>query len=95
MNKGGRIKQARELRRLTQAELGWRIGTENQSVIAHLESGRYEPSSDLLSVIALQTGFPLAFFTSGHMATFSQGSLAFRARSKLSARDKALNLPIR
>ena len=89
MNKGERIKQARELRKLTQAELGQRVGTENQSVIAHLESGRYEPSSDLLGAIALQTGFPLAFFTSGPTANFSQGSLAFRARSKLSARDKA------
>ena len=89
MNKGGRIKQARELKRFTQAELGRRIGIENQSVIAHLESGRYEPSSDLLSAIALQTGFPLAFFTSGPTAEFSQGSLAFRARSKLSAKDKS------
>lgn len=89
MNKGERIRQARELRRFTQTELGRRVGVENQSVIAHLESGRYEPSADLLRAIALQTGFSLAFFASGRTADFSQGSLAFRARSKLSARDKA------
>jgi len=85
---GDRIRQVRELRGLTQAQLAERLAV-TQSSIAYIESGRFDPSDGLLDAIALQTQFPRTFFKK-EPVDFPLGSLLlFRARLKLSARDEA------
>ncbi len=87
MSKGDRVRQARELRGLTQTDLAKRIGT-NQSTIAHIESSRFQPADSMLSAIALQTGFPPRFFGRNAPPDFSPGSMEFRAKAKASAKEK-------
>src|SRR4051794_33621659 len=88
MINGYRIRQARELARLTQAELADAVGTI-QSVIAHIESGRMQPSDTLIIAIASHLGFPVSFFSKGDPPNFPQGSLLFRSHVNMSAVDKA------
>lgn len=83
---GDRIRQAREYCGLTQTELAKKVGV-NQSAIAHLESGRNIPTSDLLMAIAQQTGFMASFFEKEPTYDFPLGTLVFRARSSLTARE--------
>ncbi len=77
---GERIKQARELRGLTQAQLAERVGVD-QSTIAYLERDNFQPSDEKLEAIAIQTGFPPSFFRQRPVEGFPSGSLQFRARS--------------
>lgn len=86
MFKGTRIRQARELRRLTQGELARRIG-KSQAAVAHAERGFKEPSADLVSAVALQTRFPVSFFTTEPAIEFPVDVLLFRARSTMTRRD--------
>ncbi len=79
MISGERVKQARELRGLTQAQLADRIG-KDQSTIAYIEMGSFQPSDEVLGAIAIQTGFPPSFFRQSPRAGFPSGSLQFRAR---------------
>jgi ribosome-binding protein aMBF1 (putative translation factor) len=53
-----RIRELREARSLTQAELAWRAKT-TQSAIARLESGQNIPRIDLLQKIAVALGLHL------------------------------------
>jgi len=87
MINGDRIKQARELRGLTQAELAERIEI-NRGAFTHYEAGRYEPPEDVLDAIAQATGFPLAFFQQEMTIEFPLGSLLFRARASMTSKDK-------
>ena len=89
MTKGDRIRQVRELRGLSQKELARRIHLDNPSVFSHVEGGRYEPSKELIQAIAFHTVFPPSFFLGGPPLNFALGSLAFRARSRITAREKA------
>jgi Zn-dependent peptidase ImmA (M78 family)/DNA-binding XRE family transcriptional regulator len=86
MFKGKRIRQARELRRLTQGELARLIG-KSQAAVAHAERGFKEPSADLVSAVALQTRFPISFFTTDPPVDFPVDVLLFRARSTMTRRD--------
>jgi Zn-dependent peptidase ImmA (M78 family) len=89
MNIGARICQVREFRGLSQYELANKIGV-NQSVIAHLELGKYLPSDAGLKAIAFQAGFPARFFRQPNpVPEFSLGSLQYRARTGIPAREKA------
>src|SRR5918911_1141940 len=87
---GDRIKQAREIRGLTQAELAERIGY-SQATIAHLERNSaqllLQPSEKIVQAIALQTGFPLQFFYQESGPEFPLGSLLFRSRRSLLTRE--------
>src|SRR2546423_12328001 len=87
MINGDRIKQARELRGLTQAELAERIQI-NRGTLTHYEVGRYEPPEDLIDAIALQTGFPLAFFKQETSIDFPFGSILFRAKVSIPNKEK-------
>ncbi len=82
-----RIKQTRELSRLTQAELAAEIGIA-QSSIAHIESGRFEPSDGVLELIAKRLGFPVSFFDQEDPPNFPVGSLLFRAHARIPTTDK-------
>jgi Zn-dependent peptidase ImmA (M78 family)/transcriptional regulator with XRE-family HTH domain len=84
---GDRLRQAREFAGLTQTELARRISVD-QSTIALLEAGLRQPSSDVLASIAIQTGFPPAFFRQGPPPNLSLGSLLFRAQQTSSARQR-------
>lgn len=89
MVNGDRVRQARELRDLTQAALASRLNV-NQSTAASIESGRHHPSPELALSIAIHTGFPLSFLNQDSPEDFPVGShLLFRARASMSARQKA------
>jgi Zn-dependent peptidase ImmA (M78 family)/transcriptional regulator with XRE-family HTH domain len=90
---GDRLKQAREIRGFTQAELAERIGV-SQSTIAQLESNNkqliLQPSERIIEAIAFQTGFSVPFFYQDSPPEFPLGSLLFRSRRSLLKReDKA------
>ena len=57
-----RLRQARELRGLTQTALARQVGV-HPSAIAQLETGRMQPSPAVLDALSRATGFPPAFFT--------------------------------
>ena len=57
-----RLRQARELRGLTQTALARQVHV-HPSAIAQLETGRIQPSPAVLEALGRATGFPPAFFT--------------------------------
>ena len=87
MINGERIKQARELRGLTQTELARGIKT-TQSTIAQIENGLILPSEIILQRIILKTGFPLSFFKQPTSVDFPLGSLLFRARASMTLHER-------
>lgn len=87
MTVGERIRQARELRGMSQSKLAKALNL-NQSAIAHFEGGRNDPTEELIKAISFQTGFPPTFFKQGEAPAFSLGSLMFRARAAMTARDR-------
>jgi Zn-dependent peptidase ImmA (M78 family)/DNA-binding XRE family transcriptional regulator len=87
MVNGERIRQARELRRMTQTKLAESSGVA-QAAIAKIENGELNPSESLLKAIALQTGFPVAFFNREIARDFPLGSLLFRAHAAATVRDR-------
>ncbi len=86
MFNGKRIRQARELRRLTQGELARLIG-RSQAAIAHVERGFKQASVDLISAVAQHTRFPISFFTATSPVEFPVEVLLFRARASMTRRD--------
>lgn len=89
---GDRVRQAREIKGLTQAELAERIGV-SQPAIAQIERAAsqqlFEPSAEIMEAISLQTGFSLAFFRQESGPELPLGSLLYRTRSSLlSSQDK-------
>src|SRR5215470_6918722 len=87
MINGLRVKQAREIRKLTQTELARRIG-EHQSVIGKMETDVREWSDEIIQSIALVLSFPVSFFKQGIGPEFPSGSLLFRCRADLPANEK-------
>lgn len=87
---GSRIKLARDVRGITQAELAGAVGT-TQSGIASMESGMYAPSSAYLNAISLKTGFDASFFLKGKLPEMPFGSLLYRSTKsvKKAARSRA------
>lgn len=88
MINGKRVRQARELRGWTQATLA-DFANVTQGAIAQIESGYSQPSEDLMTTIALRSGFPLAFFRQDSPTSFPPGSLLFRARKTMSAAQRS------
>jgi Zn-dependent peptidase ImmA (M78 family)/transcriptional regulator with XRE-family HTH domain len=89
MINGDRIKQARELVGITQAELAEKVGV-NQSTIAYVEQSApvFAPSDALIESIAFQLGFPVSYFRRGAAPDFPLGSLLYRRRKSLKAQDR-------
>jgi Zn-dependent peptidase ImmA (M78 family)/transcriptional regulator with XRE-family HTH domain len=77
---GDRVRQAREFRGLTQTQLAKRLRI-NQSAIAQIETGRTQPSHEVIQGIVLQTAFPLNFFRQPPTTEFPLGTLLFRSRA--------------
>lgn len=86
MFSGKRVRQARELRRLTQEELA-RLIRRSQSAVTHVERGFKEPSAEFIADVALHTRFPVAFFTTDPPVEFPVEVLLFRARASMTRRD--------
>jgi transcriptional regulator with XRE-family HTH domain len=82
-----RLQQAREVRGFTQTALAQQVGV-HPSAIAQLETGRMQPSPEVLDAISRATEFPPAFFTRPSGPTFPLGSLRFRARAAMTARQR-------
>jgi Zn-dependent peptidase ImmA (M78 family)/transcriptional regulator with XRE-family HTH domain len=82
-----RLQQAREVRGFTQTALARQIGV-HQSAIAQLEAGRIQPSPEVLAAISQHTSFPPTFFTRPSGPDFPLGSLRFRARAAMTARQR-------
>ena len=79
---GSRVRQARELSRITQTQIADSAGV-SQSTIARIESDRMPfPPPDLLTSIAQQTGVTVGFFTRKPLDPLSEGSLVYRAQAK-------------
>lgn len=90
MINGDRIRQAREISGLTQADLGFKVGV-SQSAIAQLESNSnqliFAPSESTVEAIAFHTRFPKSFFYQDSAPEFPLGSLLYRHRSSLLKRE--------
>jgi Zn-dependent peptidase ImmA (M78 family)/DNA-binding XRE family transcriptional regulator len=87
MINGYRIRQARELARLTQTQLAESVEI-TQSTIAQIESGRFLPSEALIEAIASRLGFPVSFFEKEDPPNFPLGSLLFRSHVNIAAADR-------
>jgi Zn-dependent peptidase ImmA (M78 family)/DNA-binding XRE family transcriptional regulator len=93
MINGSRIRQARELAQLTQAELAGEVGT-TQPIIAQIESGRMKPDNELAGALATRLGVPVSFFSRDDPPDFPPGTLLFRSHVTMlaSERDKIQRL---
>jgi Zn-dependent peptidase ImmA (M78 family)/transcriptional regulator with XRE-family HTH domain len=80
---GSRIRLAREIAGLTQAELASRIGT-TQSGVASMEANLYRPSEDLIQMIAETCGFRAPFFSFSVKDEFPSGALLYRSKALVS-----------
>jgi Zn-dependent peptidase ImmA (M78 family)/transcriptional regulator with XRE-family HTH domain len=88
---GERIKQARELRGLTQTELAKRIKV-TQSRIAQVEGEFREVADSVIAEIAYRTELPISYFSREPENWLSSGSLLFRARTSISKREVTQSL---
>jgi len=79
---GERIRQARELRGLTQFQLAEKSGV-SQSFVAQVESGRSNPPNEFMHKLLFHLGFPLSFFEQPTNDDFPIGSLLFRAHTSM------------
>ncbi|MFA6321792.1 MAG: XRE family transcriptional regulator, partial [Candidatus Omnitrophota bacterium] len=86
MINGNRIRQAREMRGLTQTALAEYIGIK-QPAIAQMEAGEISPSAEVLQKIAIKTEFPVSFFKQLDSPEFAKGSMLFRARASLTKKE--------
>jgi Zn-dependent peptidase ImmA (M78 family)/DNA-binding XRE family transcriptional regulator len=84
---GDRIRQAREIKGLTQKALADAANVD-QSTVARWEHGLISPSDEQVALIALATKFPVAFFRRNSGPEFPFGSLMNRARKSLSSQDR-------
>jgi Zn-dependent peptidase ImmA (M78 family)/transcriptional regulator with XRE-family HTH domain len=82
-----RLRQARELRGLTQTALARQVHV-HPSAIAQLETGRIQPSPEVLDALSRATGFPPTFFTRPSGPPLPLGSLRFRARAAMTAHQR-------
>lgn len=82
-----RLQLARERRRLFRKELAARCEVTPQTV-SNWELGLTTPVPEAIARIASELGFPEKFFTLPELDRLPEGAANFRARTKLSARDK-------
>jgi Zn-dependent peptidase ImmA (M78 family)/DNA-binding XRE family transcriptional regulator len=83
---GERIKQARELRGLTQTELANRLKV-TQGRVAQIEGEFRDVADSVIAEIAYHTELPLSYFSKEPENWLSSGSLLFRARTSISKRE--------
>jgi len=86
MINGKRIEQARKLSGLTQKQLALKVDI-NQSSIAQFEADICSPTVEVLKAIATITGFQPFFFYKPSLTDFSSGSLSYRSKKTVSAKE--------
>lgn len=84
---GERVKQARELKGLTQSELADKLKV-TQSFVAQIEGGRANPPEEFMSKLVFEVGFPPSFFEQPPNDDFPIGSLLFRAHTSMTDREQ-------
>jgi transcriptional regulator with XRE-family HTH domain len=77
---GKRIRQARELRGLTQVALADALEID-QTMLAHIERGTKTTCLKLLQALSVELGFPVSFFRQIDSPEFPAGSLLFRSKA--------------
>src|SRR5271155_4224940 len=82
---GQRVRQARELRGLTQTALAELLGID-QTMVAHMERGTKQPSAEVLEHLASELQLSEDFFRQANSPEFPTGSLLFRAKSGIGKR---------
>jgi Zn-dependent peptidase ImmA (M78 family) len=87
MLNGDRVRQAREIRGMTQSTLASLVGI-HQSNVARIEQNGFFASDSLVKGIALHTDFPENFLTQDAAPDFPLGSLLFRKRGSLKSQEK-------
>ena len=87
---GERVKQARELRGLTQEQLAERAGV-TQSSIALIEREALSARDEVAAAIAEATAFPLEFLDLTVEKDFPLGSLVYRKFARMKAEHKKLS----
>ncbi len=86
---GARVREARDLRGLTQMQLAERIGAD-PSWVAKVEADQIaEPRQEWVDGVAEVLGLPIEYFEDPDEIDFPIGSLLFRARSDMSKREEA------
>lgn len=88
MISGERVKQAREFKGLTQTQLANMVGIQ-QSAISQIEKNDLVPSTGILQAIAEHTGFLPSFFELEIIGNLPMGTLNYRAKRSLTAREEA------
>lgn len=88
MISGYRVRLARELAHLTQADLAADLGI-TQPAIAGIEAGRIQPAPENLQALARALHFPVAFFEQDDPPHFAAGSLLYRSHGDLAASERA------
>jgi len=83
---GDRVRQARELKSMTQAALARVVGV-SQAAIAQIEAGAFLASEELVAAIAAKTSQPLQFFRQDAAPEIPVGSLLFRSHASMTKRD--------
>jgi Zn-dependent peptidase ImmA (M78 family)/transcriptional regulator with XRE-family HTH domain len=93
MIQGDRIKQVREMHRLTQSDLARDIPDLTQPQLSRIESGRApDPSTETLSLLSAILGVTQEFFYRPPVPSLQAQSPQFRARSRLTESAKAAGL---
>ena len=87
---GERVKQARELRSLTQEQLADQVGVK-QATIALIEREALKVRDEIAARIAEITGFPADFFDLPVEQDFPLGSLVYRKFARMKAEHKKLS----
>ncbi|MEV7347250.1 XRE family transcriptional regulator [Streptomyces sp. NPDC093544] len=88
-----RITLARKRRGMTIVELSRKLDVSSQS-LSNYEHGRQSPSEETLAKISDILGFPPEFFVSADLEEIPSESVAFRARSKLTAGRRGVALSV-
>jgi Zn-dependent peptidase ImmA (M78 family)/DNA-binding XRE family transcriptional regulator len=88
---GERVKQARELRGLTQTKLAELLKV-TQGRIAQIEGEFRDVADSLIAEIAYRTELPISYFSKAPDNWLSAGSLLFRARTSISKREVTQSL---
>lgn len=83
----GRLRLARERSALFVKDLAARCAVSPQTV-ALWEKGLQRPTEDALERLAKVTGFPVSFFFRDEPDSLNEEAVAFRARTRIGARDK-------
>ena len=83
---GERIRQAREIRGMTQEELAEKLG-RSKALVAQMEAGFKLPTDEFIESVAEATAFPLTFFNEPPHTEFAMAEILLRAQRSVKRRE--------